>query len=143
MLLHNKLGKEWSITLSYRNISWTGDYIRQTTDTKFFYCSFKVLEVQNLQKKFQLNRKTRCQGYSNYVRRLLYSSCFYKMKEALRLGGSAPPDPPGWGWAADPAFPQWHKLLDALISQYTKLKTNREVILVNICILETNLCHFL
>ena len=45
----------------------------------------------------------------------------------LRWGGSAPPDS---------AFLQGHRVPDGLISQYTKLQTNQEIILVSICILE-------
>ena len=45
----------------------------------------------------------------------------------LRWEGSAPPDP---------AFLQWPRAPNGLTTHYTKLKTNQEIILVNICILE-------
>ena len=58
---------------------------------------------------------TRCRGHSKYVRSFLDRSYFYKMKAVinfLRWGGSAPPYPPGWGCAPDPAFLQWHRELN-------------------------------
>ena len=46
------------------------------------------------------------------------------------------PYPPGWGCTPDPAYLQWHRVPNRLTSQYTKLKTNQGIILVNISILE-------
>ena len=48
---------------------------------------------------------------------LIDRSCFYRMKAVinfLRLGDGAPPYPPGWGCAPDPAFLQWHRELNGL-----------------------------
>ena len=47
-------------------------------------------------------------------------------------GASLPYTPHGWGCAPDPAFLQWNKVPNGLKSQYTKLKTNQAIILVNI-----------
>ena len=80
--------------------------------------------------------KTRCRRHSKYVRSLFDRFYFYKMKEVinfLRWGGLTPPYP---------AFLQCHRELNELTSQNTKLKPNQEIILVNICILETHVCHF-
>ena len=78
----------------------------------------------------------RCRRHSKCFRNLFDSFCFYKMKAViifLRWGRSAPPCPSGLGCTPDPAFPQWHQVPIGLTSQYTKLKTNLNIILVNIC----------
>ena len=43
---------------------------------------------------------------------------------------------PGWGSTPDPVFLKWHRVPNGLESQYTKLRANQSIILVNICILE-------
>jgi len=54
----------------------------------------------------------------------------------LRWDGGASPYPSGWGCTTDPAFIQLHPVPNGIPSQYTKLKTNQALILVNISILE-------
>ena len=51
------------------------------------------------------------------------------------IGGSAPPQPPGWGAAPDPVFLYWHRVHVEFINQITKLNTNWALTLVNITIL--------
>ena len=62
----------------------------------------------------------------------------YKMKAVINFlrWGAPPPMPPWMGNAPGPAFLQWHRVPNVLTSQYTKLETNQEIILLNICIFE-------
>ena len=58
---------------------------------------------------------TRYRWYSKNVRSLFDRSYFYEMKVVVnffRWGGSAPPNPTGWGCAPDPAFLHWHRELN-------------------------------
>ena len=51
------------------------------------------------------------------------------------LGGGLCPAPLGLELCPSPMFPQWHQVPIGLTNQYTKLNTNRAIVLVNISIL--------